>query len=106
MYDLSKQFPNEFMVTVASFKSSTQHDVHFSLRLMSPFREKQTACFRAQLPMIEKRVLEFLSQIRSGHPPWLAFSPKYGHFWLIEFETPTAVMPQSRLQNSSQQAAA
>ena len=30
IYSLSKQFPNDFMVSVTSFKSSsTQHDVHF-----------------------------------------------------------------------------
>lgn len=54
MYDLSEEFPNEFMVTVASFKSSTQHDVHISLHITVLFGGKQTVCFGVQLPMIEK----------------------------------------------------
>ena len=29
IYYLSKHFPNEFMVSTASFKSSMHHDVHF-----------------------------------------------------------------------------
>lgn len=87
IYNFSKQFPNEFMALVATFKSSSKHrDVHFVNQwpTYSKIDDEAGCALECGYLVIDKLLRHTLRfSIRSNqHPSQLL--PKYGPFQLLK----------------------